>query len=58
MHIIDSSAVVELLANVGFPIVVTFYLLLRIEQRIEHLRREVTRLACSSPKKEDPMHDD
>lgn len=58
MHIIDSSAVVELLANVGFPIVVTFYLLLRIEQRIEHLRREVTRLAYSSPKKEDPMHDD
>lgn len=58
MHIIDSNAVVELLANVGFPIIVTFYLLLRIEQRIEHLRREVTRLACSSPKKEETMHDD
>ncbi|WP_110114878.1 YvrJ family protein [Bacillus sp. CGMCC 1.16541] len=43
---------VNLVGNVGFPIVVTFYLLMRIETRVKELEQAVEELANDMRKKE------
>jgi hypothetical protein len=43
---------VNLVGNVGFPIVVTFYLLMRLETRVKELEQAVEELANDMRKKE------
>ncbi|WP_340430232.1 YvrJ family protein [Priestia megaterium] len=38
------------MGNFGFPIVVTFYLLLRFEKKIDHLTEAINKIATSIEK--------
>ncbi|MGM9949220.1 MAG: YvrJ family protein [Lysinibacillus sp.] len=38
---------VDFISNIGFPIVVSLYLLYRMEQRVEELERTIQELASS-----------
>ncbi|MDP1383272.1 YvrJ family protein [Priestia megaterium] len=43
----------NLIGNFGFPIVVTFYLLLRFEKKIDHLIEAINKIATSIEKEQD-----
>ncbi len=43
----------NLIGNFGFPIVVTFYLLLRFEKKIDHLTEAINKIATSIEKEQD-----
>lgn len=38
---------VDFISNIGFPIVVSLFLLYRMEQRVEGLERTIQELTCS-----------
>jgi len=38
--------VVELIRDLGFPVVVAFYLLLRLEPRLRSIEQAVSKLSC------------
>lgn len=42
---IDSTSMIQIIGNFGFPIALTIYLLLRFEQRLESLRTAIDRLS-------------
>ncbi|MFI8658235.1 hypothetical protein COK01_08375 [Priestia megaterium] len=44
---------INLIGNFGFPIVVTFYLLLRFEKKIDHLTEAINKIATSIEKEQD-----
>ncbi|RSL30604.1 YvrJ family protein [Salibacterium salarium] len=55
MNVLNAAGFVQMLANFGFPIVITFYLLFRFEkriERIEHLLQESKECPGSTPTKE------
>ncbi|MDF2013211.1 YvrJ family protein [Priestia megaterium] len=41
------------MGNLGFPIVVAFYLLLRFEKKIDHLTEAINRIASNIEKEQD-----
>ncbi|WP_339998909.1 YvrJ family protein [Priestia aryabhattai] len=43
----------NIIRNFGFPIVVTFYLLLRFEKKIDHLTEAINKIATSIEKEQD-----
>jgi len=43
----------NLIGNFGFPIVVTFYLLLRFEKKIDHLTEAINKIATTIEKEKD-----
>ncbi|WP_199778637.1 YvrJ family protein [Priestia megaterium] len=43
----------NLIGNLGFPIVVAFYLLLRFEKKIDHLTEAINRIASNIEKEQD-----
>ncbi|MBU8757018.1 YvrJ family protein [Priestia megaterium] len=43
----------NLIGNFGFPIVVTFYLLLRFEKKIDHLTEAINKIATNIEKEKD-----
>ncbi|MCP1452197.1 hypothetical protein J3D64_005476 [Priestia megaterium] len=43
----------NLIRNFGFPIVVTLYLLLRFEKKIDHLTEAINKIATSIEKEQD-----
>ncbi|HBY05280.1 MAG TPA: YvrJ family protein [Desulfotomaculum sp.] len=52
------ETILQAIGNVGFPIVVTAYLLVRIENKLEGLADSITSLANIIDKKENPCHSD
>ncbi|RSL30287.1 YvrJ family protein [Salibacterium salarium] len=43
MNVLNAAGFVQMLANFGFPIVITFYLLFRFEKRIERMEHLLQR---------------
>ena len=41
---LDANNLINLISNIGFPIVISIYLLLRFEQKIEILERAIQSL--------------
>ncbi|MFZ4454125.1 YvrJ family protein [Salibacterium aidingense] len=45
MNVMNAAGFVQVLANFGFPIVITFYLLFRFEKRLEQMEKAFHRNA-------------
>ncbi|MFD2707127.1 YvrJ family protein [Salibacterium lacus] len=43
MNVLNAAGFMQMLANVGFPIVMTFYLLFRFEKRLESIEKTLKR---------------
>ncbi|MFB4163551.1 YvrJ family protein [Alteribacillus sp. JSM 102045] len=58
MAFTNATEFIQLLANFGFPVVVTFYLLFRFERRMEHMSFTLQQLHSSFFRPEKRKEDD
>ncbi|SDI60540.1 YvrJ family protein [Alteribacillus bidgolensis] len=58
MAFTNATEFVQLLANFGFPVVVTFYLLFRFERKIEQMSFTLQRLHSSFLRPDNRKEDD